>query len=197
MNELETLIARYERSTPTIRRRGRTWYPEAYRLLSGMAQETGRTTAQAVAVFAITSANTQLKANLNYTAAILRGERLYGCYPVVQTPLVTGALSTIRPQRFVTGPKCSAFYKAIMGDTEALVLDRWAARAAGIEQLRRDVSNPVRRVLDAAYREAAEICGETVRAFQAITWIQIRESTPKKTGVIPRLADIHEIGGAA
>lgn len=190
MCELTTLVERYEGSTPSIRRRGRSWYPEAYRLLSEMAQETGHTTAQAVAVFAITSANTQLLANIRYTEAILRGERTYGCYPVVQTPLVAGALSTSHPKRFVTGPKCSAFYRAIMGDTNALVLDRWAARAAGIEQLRRDVSNPVRRVLDAAYREAAERCGETVRAFQAIVWIQVRESTPKTTGVIPRLADI-------
>lgn len=190
MSELQALIERYERSTPTIRRRGRSWYPEAFRMLSGMAAETGRTPAQAVAVFAITSANTQLLANIRYTEAILRGERLHGCYPVVQTPLVTGALSTTRPQRFVTGPKCSAFYKAIMGDTNALVLDRWAARAAGVEQMRRDISNPIRRVLDAAYREAAASCGETVRAFQAIVWIVVRESTPKTNGVIPRLADI-------
>lgn len=190
MYELTTLVERYESSTPSIRRRGRTWYPEAYRLLARMAEENGRPTAQAVAVFAITSANTQLLANIHYTEAILRGERMYGCYPVVQTPLVTGALSTPRPKRFVTGPKCSAFYRAIMGDVNALVLDRWAARAAGVEQMRRDISNPMRRVLDAAYREAAAACGETVRAFQAIVWIAVRESTPKTTGVIPRLADI-------
>jgi len=190
MSELMTLVERYESSTPTIRRRGRTWYPEAFRMLSGMAQETGRTTAQAVAVFAITSANTQLLANIRYTEAILRGERTHGCYPVVQTPLVKGALSTTRPQRFVTGPKCSAFYKAIMGDTNALVLDRWAARAAGFDNGRGDISGPRRRVLDAAYREAAALCGETVRAFQAVVWIVVRESTPKSSGVIPRLADI-------
>lgn len=190
MSELEALLERYERSTPAIRRRGRAWYPEAYRMLSDMAREYRRTTAQAVAVFAITSANTQLLANIRYTEAILRGEREYGCYPIVQSPLVRAALSTSRPQRFVTGPKCSAFYKAIMGDTNALVLDRWAARAAGIEQLRRDVSNPVRRVLDDAYREAAALCSETVRAFQAIVWIAVRESTPKSSGTIPLYADI-------
>ena len=190
MSELETLIECYQRSTPPIRRRGRTWYPEALRMLSGMAQETGRTTAQAVAVFAITSANTQLLANIRYTEAILKGERMYGCYPVVQTPLVSGALSTTRPKRFVTGPKCSAFYKAIMGDVDSLVLDRWAARAAGADNGRGDIGRRQRRLLDAAYREAAEICGETVRAFQAIVWIVTRESTPKSSGVIPRLADI-------
>jgi len=190
MNELAMLLGRYERSTPSIRRRGRTWYPEAFRMLSGMAQETGHTTAQAVAVFAITSANTQLLANIRYTEKILRGERFHGCYPVVQTPLVKGALSTTKPQRFVTGPKCSAFYRAIMGDTSALVLDRWAARAAGLNEGRGDISGPARRVLEAAYRDAATLCGETVRAFQAIVWIATRETTAKSTGVVPRLADI-------
>ncbi len=77
-----------------------------------------------------------------------------------------------------------------MGDTNALVLDRWAARAAGVDNGRGDVSGPTRRVLDAAYREGAALCGETVRAFQAIVWIIVRESTPKSSGVIPLLADI-------
>lgn len=160
-------------------------------MLARMAEEYNRPVAQAVAVLAITSANTQLVSNIRFTEAILKGERLFGCYPQNQTPLVKAVLSTRYPGRFVHGPKCSAFYKAIMGDADALVLDRWAARAAGLDQPgRNDIGIGVRRQLDTAYREAARICGESVRAFQAIAWIATRESTPNRRGIIPQLLDI-------
>lgn len=191
MSATQTLIDRYEHSPPPIRRRGRAWYPEARRLLARMAAEHDRPLAQAVAVFAITSANTTLLSNIRFTEQVLKGERMAGCYPTFQTPLVELALSTRYPGRFVPGPKCSAFYKAIMGDVDALVLDRWAARAAGLDRPgRNDIYPAARRQLDVAYREAAKLCGETVRAFQAITWIATRESTPNMRAVIPRFADI-------
>jgi len=188
----QTLIERYGRSTPSMRRRGRSWYPEAHRLLSRMAAEHDRTTAQAAAVFAITSMNTTLLSNIRFTEQILRGERTAGCYPAFQGPLVISALKADRPGRFVRGPKCIAFYRAIMGDVDALVLDRWAARAAGHEK--RWVAGRLRTELEHAYKEAAEACGETVRAFQAIVWIHTRETTPDVRGVVPNLLDITKSG---
>jgi hypothetical protein len=191
MSATQTLIDVYEAASPSVRRRGRSWYPTAYRVLSRMAAEHERSVAQAAAVLAITSANTTLGSNLLFTEQILRGERTAGCYPRFQTPLVTGALQTRYPGRFVRGPKCRAFYAAIMGDADALVLDRWAARAAGLDRPgRNDIYPGVRRLLDVAYREGAKLCGETVRAFQAITWIVVRESTPNRRGVIPQFLDI-------
>lgn len=191
MSPIEALLQRYEHSPPSVRRRGRSWYPQCRGLLAAIAAEYGRTLPQTAAVFAITSANTQLAANLRFTEQILRGERKAGCYPTFQAPLIEAALETRYPGRFVRGPKCSTFYKAIMGETDALVLDRWAARAAGIDRgQRRDLNATTRRSLDVAYREAAKMCGETVRAFQAIVWIAVRESTPNGRAVIPRLADI-------
>lgn len=190
MSPTETLVERYERSRPSVRRRGRSWYPEARRRLARMADEYGCTLSQAAAVFAITSMNVQLATNLRLTEQVLRGERVAGTFPTFQTPLIEGMLSTRYPGRFVPGPKCGAFYRAIMGDTDSLVLDRWAARAAGTD--RRNLNVTTRRELDIAYRQAAKTCGETVRAFQAITWITIRESTPNARGVVPRLVDIHD-----
>jgi hypothetical protein len=134
----------------------------------------------------------QLTTNLRFTEAVLRGESKGGRYPNSQWPKIERALSTRYPGRFVGGHKCRAFYQALMGNPEALVLDRWAIRATGYQHptKRHDLNMTVRRELDAAYREAAKLCGETVRAFQATVWIAIRESTPNKRGIIPRLADI-------
>jgi hypothetical protein len=180
---IEALIETYRRSTPSVRRRGRSWYPEARRRLERLARENERPLAQAVAVFAITSIDAQLRTNFRFTEGVLRGERRAGRYPTFQEPLIRSALATRYPGRFVRGPKCNAFYRAIMGETEALVLDRWSARAAGLQLgKRRDLNVTIRRELDDAYREAARLCGESVRAFQAIVWIVTRESTPTKRG---------------
>jgi hypothetical protein len=155
-----------------------------------MADTYHRPVAQVAAVLAITSVDVQLSTNLRWTEEILRGEREAGRYPASQAPKVRAALNTRYPGRFVSGPKCSAFYRAIMGDTDALVLDRWAALALGYK--RKHLPRAVRREFEVAYRAAAAACGETVRAFQAITWITVRETTPKKGRlvVIPRLIDI-------
>lgn len=186
MGHTERLIECYLQASPSVRRRGRSWYPQARRLCLYMANEHDRPLSQVAAVLAITSIDAQIVTNVRWTDEVLRGERKAGRYPTKQAPRIELALSTRYPGRFVNGPKCSAFYRAIMGDTNALVLDRWAARAAGYDQShkRRDLNKTVRRELEAAYREAARICGETVRAFQAIVWIVARESTSK------RLADI-------
>lgn len=189
MTTAEALIERYQKTHPSTRRRGRAWYPEARRVLAQIAGESDRSVAQAVAVFAITSANTTLASNLRFTKEILAGQRMAGCYPSFQTPQIEAVFSTRYPGRFVRGPKCGPFYKAIMGDVDALVLDRWAARAAGVEGVK-DIRPGLRRELEQAYRMAARFCGETVRAFQAIAWLDIRESTPTKRGTVPRLRDI-------
>jgi len=179
----QALVSLYERAHPPVRRRGRSWYPELNRRLQVMADENGHSLAQAAAVCAITSVDAVVILNLRWTEEILRGERTYGKYPSQRDP-IAAALMTRFPGRFVRGPKCSAYYRAIMGDTTALVLDRWAIKAAGIVQKRHDLGAILRREVDAAYRESAAACGETVRAFQAIAWLAVREAT------YPQLADI-------
>jgi hypothetical protein len=186
---VETLLDRYETTDPVTRARGRSWYPECRRLLAAMADEYGRSVAQTVAVFAITSSNCSLRQNLSFTEAVLRGERVGGRYPAFQAPQIKAALSTRYPGRFVRGPKCRAFYRAVLGDTDALVLDRWSARAGGYV-MRRNLNVTVRRELDVAYREVARICGETTRSLQAIVWLHARETTPNGRAVIPRYFDI-------
>lgn len=186
----QVLLALYERTTPPIRRRGRSWYPEALRLCQAMADTHGYLLSQVVAVLAITSADAQLSSNLRWTEEILRGEREGGRYPNVQSPKIRAALQSPRPGRFVTGAKCRPFYEAIMGNTDALVVDRWAALAVGHQG--KYMPRSFRQEIEHGYRSAAAACGETVRAFQAMVWIAVRETKPKRGHlvVVPRLVDI-------
>lgn len=183
------LIALYAQASPAIRRRGRSWYPETNRRLRQIAERTGSTPAHAAAVFAIVSPMVQVMTALDWTEQILMGERAYGAFPR-QAWSIEAALSTRYPSRYVSGPKVNPFYRAIQGDADALVLDRWALYAAGHEQRASSIPRAVWREIEAAYRAAAAACGESVRAFQAIVWIVVRESTPRRNGIVPKLGDV-------
>lgn len=190
MSEAERrLIALYDQASPAVRRRGRSWYPETQRRLRAIAERTGSTPAHAAAVFSIVSPMVQVMTALEWTEQILEGERTYGAFPR-QAPSIQAALGTRYPRRYVSGPKVSAFYRAIQGDASALVLDRWALFAAGHQQRASAIPRAVWREIESAYRAAAAAVGETVRAFQAIVWIVVRESTPTAAGTVPRLRDI-------
>lgn len=194
------LLELYATTDRDVRKRGRIWYPETRRRLRTLAAAHNRPLSQVVAVFAITSVGAQLSANLRWTEEILRGERTGGRWPNVQAPLIEGVLRSTQPGRYVRGPKVSAFYRALMGDREAVVIDRWAARAAGWESKKHAIPVRVQRQMIEAYMEAAKVCRENVRDFQAIVWIAKRETTPTKKNIVPRLWDVtvsqdSEIGG--
>ena len=172
--------------------RGRRWYPTANALLRAAAEDSGYTLEQAAAVFAIVSPGAQLVSNFEWTRAALqsRGRAPVGRYPNAMAPKVRRALNDVDFAReTVSGPKVSAFFAAVLGDVNALVLDRWALfAAAGAECQSPTVKQ--RDVFSAAYFRAAESKGETVSAFQASVWLQVRETTPNARGIVRKLRDI-------
>lgn len=184
-----TLLELYEQTTPETRRRGRRWYPTMRRRMLSIANEHEHSLAQVVAVLSITSVDAQLASNLRWTEEIVRGERTHGKYPTDQIPKVRAALGARCPSRFVTGPKVNAFYRAVMGDPDALVLDRWMIRLA-VGHAGRHLRVPERAQVEEAYRSAASRTGERVAHFQAILWIHLRETTPDSRGRLRRLPDI-------
>lgn len=189
---LTALLAHYSNADADTLRRGREWYAAARRECAAIAAETGYTVAQVAAVMAITSPDAQLTTNIAWTRAVCSNIRKrVGKYPNAQRPKILAALRDAEnPGQYATGPKVSAFYRAIVGDESAMVVDRWAAFAAGHEQRDKVPGVKVRRVIEDAYRTAAANVGETVAAFQAIVWIVVRESTQRADGRIHRLADI-------
>lgn len=72
----------------------------------------------------------------------------------------------------VLGPKTYAFWRALTGDLEHVVLDRWALRAMG----ERDGTprEPKYSALAAHYLEAAATLNLSPAQLQAATWTQIR-----------------------
>lgn len=190
------LLRCYRQADAAIKRRGREWYPTMRAILEDAAREHGYTLEQAVAVLSITSPGAQLVTNLDWTVTALRtaGAVDVGRWPNRMMPKVRAALADPAvAHEVVTGPKVAAFYRAILGDADSLVIDRWAAFAAGYDGAREgsDIAAAEWRTIEAAYRRAARKVRRKVRDFQATVWIAARETTPhKRTGRPHRLADI-------
>lgn len=194
-----SLLAHYYAAEPSQRRRGRAWYPTAYGLMADLAAETGHTVEQAVAVLAITSPGVYLKTNIRWTEEILRGEiATAGRFPNVNRPKIERVLADAEyAAEYVRGPKVGPFFRAILGDRDALVLDRWAIHAAtgwaDREDAHRKLTVKTREAIEDAYRAAAKSVRMSVRDFQATVWIRVRETTPvtrRGKTLVPKLADI-------
>jgi len=72
------------------------------------------------------------------------------------------------------GPKTNAFARAIAGDTDAVVIDVWMMRAAGMDNDSPTIGQY--RSLSESVRLVAEEFGITPRTAQAVIWIVIRGS---------------------
>ena len=181
-------------TSPSVRTRGRAWYDAAQDACESIAADTGVAVDRVAAVMAITSPDAKLVQNVAWTRAACEAYRdgaplTAGRYPKDQLPKVAGALNQrMNPGYFVRGPKVAAFYRSIMGDRDTLTIDRWAVEAAGGD--RSKVPNKtLRLILTAAYEVAATTCGESIRDFQAIVWIQARETTARSDGRVVRHFD--------
>jgi hypothetical protein len=76
-----------------------------------------------------------------------------------------------RPSSVLSGPKVRAFYRALLGDTTAAVVDVWVARAAGwVGELKPRAYALVASALVAAAR-AVRV---SVARFQAVVWVAVR-----------------------
>lgn len=181
----ETLVSLFRSSSRSQRRRGKSWYDTMTAHCDSLAGTYGVSRTRVACIVGITSPRCQLAVNLARTERALRGEQVRGFSymdEAVQAPLAR-----------INGPKVVPFAKAILGDRDALVLDTWALAAVGV------LDKPTaeqRKQVDAAYRAAAKRCRQTVRDFQAIIWIAVREQATRSNGVAYRNADIHELIGA-
>ena len=188
-----SLLDTYRRATPAQRERGREWYRDFRRECARIARETDTPLRRVVATAAITSPDARLSTNVSWTrqACVTRGAAKVGRYPNAMharyAPILTGA---VRPQDGVGGRKVTSFYRAILGDSDAVVLDRWALRAAG--HGRDTCTDKQYDAIAGLYREAAFLMHETPAAFQAIVWIVLRDSAVRSDGARQGLTDLRE-----
>ena len=144
------------------------WYRESRRTARALARKHGTTLATAAGVLAALSPRVQWSASINGADHILSGgDTGPGFNQNVEK--ACRIRDGERPLDVLGGPKVTAFYRAIMGDRDAAVIDVWMWRAMGLE------------VAGIPYGQAAGILvtaatkvGMDVSTFQALVWEQVR-----------------------
>lgn len=144
------------------------WYRESRRTARKLATKHGTTLATSAGVIAALSPRIQWATNVNGADHILGGgDTGPGFNRNVEK--ACRIRDGERPLSVLGGPKVTAFYRSIMGDENAAVIDVWMWRAMGVAPG------------DLSYEEAAEVlrraaggAGISVSSFQALIWTQVR-----------------------
>jgi len=160
----------WNQATPKQRRAGLRWYARARGEVRTLAHDTGTGESVAAGVVAALSVRQRWDRNLALARVCLRGGRVRGVLPWARTTaywIRRGA-----DPDTVLAMKTRAFYRALLGERDAVVLDVWMWRGAG-----RNI--PTRR--QAAYdRYATVLRREAARAgvapvhYQAVVWVVLR-----------------------
>lgn len=169
--DTRALLAAYFDAAPADLEAGRTWYPAALAECRRVARIVPDFTPRQIAgVMAALSPRVQWHRNLQGTRQIVQTGSTSVGLPLSRER-AAAILAGGRPLDVLGGPKVRAFYRAITGNTEATVIDVWAARAAGVPA---PTTSADYATLTETYRAAARLVYETPRDFQAIVWCAIR-----------------------
>jgi len=151
---------------------GMLWYDKARNQISALARSNNTTYKRAAGVMAALSPRCRWSQNLK-----LADDCLQRKWPRTLPLSRRRAMKIARgaePLEILGGPKTIAFYKAFMGDTEAIVLDSWMLRAAN-----HTISpTPLQYIrLAKKLRRTATKLGLPPLHFQSIIWCKERKST--------------------
>lgn len=185
---VDNLVSMFGRTTMADRAAGISWYPLYRMSVSELADRYGVSVEIASAVVAALSPQTDPARNLDIADDILDWHT--SGFDVLDAPTSTrdrrrrcsralaGDLTDI--DRTYRTPKVYSFNRAILGDLDAVTVDRHAARAAlGDPLLPASVGpegDPAYRAYAAAYREAAHIVGMSARDLQATLWTYVKRA---------------------
>jgi len=160
----------YNNADTSLKAQGASWYREAGERCAQLAAEHGTSVQIAAGVVAALSPRMPWSSNLRLAGLVLAGQR-HGCLQASldkASKIIEGA----DPLVVLSGPKTNAFYRALIGDFDAVVVDVWMLRALGHNK---NACTPRQyEVFADTIRNAALEAGETPADFQAIVWCAIR-----------------------
>lgn len=162
------LLGHYERANDD----GEQWYRESRKFARYLARQYGGGLARAAGIIAALSPQVQWHVNKRMAEHVMQdgtpGEGCLGANADKAYRIWMGE----RPLAVLGGPKVRAFYRAIMGDDDSVVLDTWMATALGWPH--NAFSERQYERASAALVDAAGYCNRAPAVFQAIVWTQVR-----------------------
>lgn len=146
------------------------WYEDAAVVATKLGEYIEADTLTGACILSAFSIRTRWTTNVEDAWAYVRGEIVAGL------PLrrVIADAALVHGLDAFNQPKTLNFARAIAGDTDAVVIDVWMTRAAGVD---RDAPTPVMyRNMATAIRRLAKRYGMTPRGMQALIWGRVRGS---------------------
>lgn len=175
---LETVVRRilrtFDRATASDIERGATWYDEAGDIVTQLGPKVGGRE-YAAALISHLSPRTSWARNIAGAVAIANGDMSdnpEGCIGA-NVKRARLALASEDPISTLQGPKTRRFALNMLGDREAVTVDVWAARVAGVDETALSLVG-VYDAIEHAYRLAARRRGVDPATMQATTWIVAR-----------------------
>ncbi len=172
----------YAEIDPVTRQLGAAWYGRSKRDVARLARLAPRGVGQSAsaAILAVLSPQTQWSQNWDFATRICEAARAgrrmpaIGGFPANRKKAwrIAGGED---PRNVVRGPKVTAFWRALAGDPDAVVLDIWMFRTFGLPD------TPTNRVYEAtaeAFLAAAKSIGVSARDLQASIWLHTRGFRP-------------------
>lgn len=174
------ILHHYVVASPAQKRAGRDWYPAAGRIVEQLAELTGTDVRRFAHALAALSPRNPWRWNVAdaYSYAVAKNEGRM--MPTATTfrknqNAAWRALEQDETPWLTAAPKVYSFVDAIMGDTEAVVVDMWAVRAATNGLVNRVHTKAQYKAVADAYKAAADmIHAVNPRDLQAIVWLHIR-----------------------
>ena len=148
-----------------------TWYHEAQEVAEDVAENLGASLEVGASIVAAFSPRERWSSNIAKALAFSMGKPVAGLqnnYRMAQSAIENG-FDALR------GQKTNAFARAIAGDANAIVIDVWMIRAAGLDASK-GVNKTQYNELSEAVRVVANEMGITPRTCQALIWIVKRGS---------------------
>jgi hypothetical protein len=171
MNAVERLVAHFEEADVETEQLGGRWYRESQRVARRLSRKHGTTIACAAGVIAALSPRIRWASNVALADAVLAGHEVTGVFGR-NLEKARRIAAGERPLTVLGGDKVRAFYRAIMGDEDSVVIDVWMCRAVGVHKVA--LSSRGYEAIADAVREAAKLVGVTPAQLQAIVWVQVR-----------------------
>lgn len=171
---LASILAVFDRATVSDIESGARWYDEAGTVIDTIqASAPGYSRDHVAAVIAHLSPRTTWARNIAGAATLILDGTAYGCIGA-NIERARRAMESDYPLATINGPKTKNFAANMLGDREAVTIDVWALRVAGVLDEKFITRKGGYEAVASAYREAARLRGIDPATMQAVTWVVAR-----------------------
>lgn len=170
---MNTAYANYrsiiDSATPEHIAQAQSWYSEAQDIAKSMSDLSGLTIEKCASILAAFSPRERWSTNVKYANQFISG----GTPPTLTNNINMAYAAMVNGFSALNGLKTNSFARNIAGDMDAVTIDVWMIRAAGLDGAK-GVNDTQYRILTEIVRDLAVDYRMAPAHIQALIWIIVR-----------------------